>query len=172
MKKKATRLCCILLKKEKTMSEKDIRFQIAKISELGFCHKNHKQVPEFAEGNRPENLSAGLTLNYSWNIEKNVFGIQIELKFALERSANEKLDLLTHTCVTDFMVNDLSSILKIKDNNDFTMEEKWEITFVSLAISTARGMMASRTAGTFYEKFIFPVIDPSKVMLSKRLKQN
>ncbi len=152
------------------MSEKDIRFQIAKISELGFCHKNHKLVPEFAEGKSPESLSAGLNLNYSWNIEKNVFAIQIELKFAIEKNTKEKLELLTHTSVTEFLVNDLSTILKIKNHNDFTMVEKWEITFVSLAISTARGMMASRTAGTFYEKFIFPVIDPSKVMLSKRLK--
>ncbi len=154
------------------MSEKNIRFQIAKISELAFCHKNHRLVPEFADGKPPESLSAGLNLNYSWNIEKNLFGIQIELKFAIESNTKEKLEVLTHTSVTEFHVSDLSSILDIKDNNDFTMEERWEITFVSLAVSTARGMMASRTAGTFYDKFIFPVIDPSKVMLSKRLKHN
>ncbi len=154
------------------MSEKDIRFQIAKISELGFCYKNHRVVPEFAEGKTPESLSAGLNINYSWNIEKNLFGINVELKFALEKNTKERLEVLTHTSITEFLVNDLSSILKIKNNNDFTIEEKWEITFVSLAVSTARGMMASRTAGTFYDKFIFPVIDPSKVMLSKRLKRN
>lgn len=153
------------------MSEKGINFQIAKISELVFCYKNHKLVPEFSEGKAPGNLLAGLNLNYSWNINKNLFSIQTELKFALDESSKEKTDVLTHTSVTEFLVNDLSSILKIKDNNDFTMAEKWEITFVSLAISTARGMMASRTAGTFYEKFIFPVIDPTNVTLSKRLKK-
>ena len=154
------------------MSEKNIRFQIAKISELGFFYKNHKLVPEFAEGESPEGLSAGLNLNYSWNIEKNIFAIQVELKFAIEKNTKEKFELLTHTSVTAFLVNDLSTILKVKEHDDFSIPEKWEITFVSLAISTARGMMASRTAGTFYEKFIFPVIDPAQVVLSKRLKQN
>lgn len=153
------------------MSDKDIRFQIAKITELGFCHKNHRQVPELADGKSSGNLSAGLNLSYSWNIEKNAFAIQIELKFTLESNSKEKTVLLTHTSVTEFIITELSTILEVNNNNEFTMSENWEVTFVSLAVSTARGMMASRTAGTFYEKFIFPVIDPSKVMLSKRLKQ-
>lgn len=153
------------------MSDKDIRFQIAKITELGFCHKNHRQVPELADGKSSGNLSAGFNLSYSWNIEKNAFAIQIELKFTLESNSKEKTVLLTHTSVTEFIITELSTILEVNNNNEFTMSENWEVTFVSLAVSTARGMMASRTAGTFYEKFIFPVIDPSKVMLSKRLKQ-
>ncbi len=129
-------------------------------------------MPEFAEVKTPENLIAGLNLRYSWNIEKNLFAIQVELKFAIEKKSKEKLELVTHTSVTEFMVNDLSSIFTIKENNHFTMVEKWEITFVSLAISTARGMMVSRTAGTFYGSFIFPIINPSEVMISKRIIKN
>ena len=152
------------------MPEKNIVFHIAGISELEYSYKNHLNIPEFSGNAIPENISAGLNVNYRWNLEKELFGVQIDLMFALDNGEDGRLEFLKHISLIEYNVKNLASIFSAKDKNQFKIEKPWEITFVSLAISTARGMLASRTAGSFYSRFIFPVIDPSKAILSERIK--
>ncbi len=151
------------------MPKKNIVFHIAAISELEYSYKNHLSISEFSGNTAPENISAGLNINYRWNLEKELFGVQVDLMFALDKSEEDRFEFLKHTSMTEFNVKNLADIFSAKDVNQFKIDKSWEITFVSLAISTARGMLAARTAGTFYNRFIFPVIDPSNAILSERL---
>jgi hypothetical protein len=151
------------------MPEKNIVFHIAGISELEYSYKNHLSISEFSGNTAPENISVGLNINYRWNLEKELFGVQVDLMFALEKGEEDRFEFLKHTSLTEYFVKNLADIFSVKNETQFNIEKPWEITFVSLAISTARGMLAARTAGTFYSKFTFPVIDPSKVILSERL---
>lgn len=152
------------------MPEKNIVFHIAGISELEYSYKNHISIPEFSGNMVPENISAGLNINYKWNLEKELFAVQVDLMFALDKGEEDRFEFLKHSSLTEYFVKNLADIFSTKDENQFKIEKPWEITFVSLAISTARGMLAARTAGSFYNRFIFPVIDPSTVILSERFK--
>jgi hypothetical protein len=71
---------------------------------------------------------------------------------------------------TEFKVVPLKEIFKVNAPNDFTIDAKLETTFVSIAISSTRGMLASRTAGTFFSQFIFPLVTPGELILSKKIQ--
>ena len=58
----------------------------------------------------------------------------------------------------------------ITDGHDFDMDEKLESTFIGLAISTGRGILFEKTSGTIFSKFIFPIINPMDLILSKKIK--
>ena len=148
------------------MASKRIFYRIDRIVERSFGYLNHAEVEELSDGKIPETISAGLNIGYKWNYDKNAFLVLVDIKFAIDRGDDGKVEFLTHSSSIGYAVNKLTEILSGDSTDNFKMEEQWEITFVGLAISTARGMLASRTAGTFYNRLIFPVVDPSKAIIS------
>lgn len=150
------------------MEGKRISYRIDRIVERSFGYMDHTEVEEFSDGKIPENISVGLNIGYKWNYDKNTFLVLVDIKFAVDRGGEKRVEFLTHSSSIGYVVNKLTEILSGDSTENFKMEEQWEITFVGLAISTARGMLASRTSGTFYNRLIFPVVDPSKAIISNR----
>lgn len=154
------------------MDSKQVNFRIARISELSFCFENHLEFNSFKEEKTPDNVSAGLNVSYKWNLEKNAFVVLVTIKFTVAQDRNKPTEFLKHKSATEFYVEDLGKILTVREGGEFSIDRNWETTFVSLAISTARGLMAAKTAGTYYSRFIFPVVDPQKVILSAKGKNS
>lgn len=147
---------------------KNIKFGILRVTELNYSFQDPFSVIE--DFKQKTNLEAGLNINYKWNIEDNLFAVIPTFKFAYKQSKEKQIDLLEYSILVEYKVENLADIFLVRSNNDFDFEEKWETTFVSIAISTGRGMLISKTAGTFFRQITFPLVNPSELILSKKLK--
>lgn len=63
-----------------------------------------------------------------------------------------------------FVVDNLSDFILPKENASFHMDAAIGVTLLSMAYSTARGIVYERTRGTFLDGVLLPVIDPLKVL--------
>jgi hypothetical protein len=142
---------------------KNVNFKIVRLKELEFQYF----VPKSLKQNNEDKYLVSTSVAYRWEVEKKLFGIVIGFTFSIEIEENKLTDVLIFSNLTEFFVDDLNDIFAVKEDGEFNIDENWEITFVGLAVSSARGMMASRTAGTYYEKIIFPVINPKEILVSK-----
>lgn len=125
---------------------------------------------ELIKLNKIEQLEVGININYRWNLDQDIFGVQLDIAYLLEILENKKEELLKFSTYTEFKVIPLKEIFKVNAPNDFTMDANLETTFVSIAISSTRGMLASRTSGTFFSQFIFPLVTPGDLILTKKIQ--
>ena len=155
---------------EKENSKIAIKYSLKDVRELEFRYSNPFHN---TKGFNPDHYvyEYGLQINYRWNMEKEIFGIVLDFLYK-GKDNKEELELLKYTTLTEFKVEQLDQIFKPRGKNDFEIEEKWEKSFVSLAISTGRGMLIARTSGTFFQKHVFPLVDPSTVILSKKISKS
>lgn len=149
------------------MTTERISFQITQLKELGF---SYSETNSHGEAQKIEQLEVAINVNYRWNLEKDIFGIQLDIAYLNAIGDSLKTELLKFSSYTEFKVLDLQCVFKVNDTNDFIMDENLETTFVSIAISSSRGMLASRTAGTFLGQFIFPIVNPGELILSSKIK--
>ncbi|SRR6056297_2346108 len=149
---------------------KKINFALISIKELGFAYKNPREIiPDFTPEKNP--LEVKVNVNYRWNLEKNLFGVVIDLFYLIKDKNNKKVELVKLSFISEFFIENLKEIFIVRTNNDFDMDEKFESTLVGLAISTGRGILYEKTAGTVFNNFIFPVVNPMELILSKKFKK-
>ena len=150
------------------MENERINFNLVQIKELAFSYSGLID-PKVTE--KLEKLEVGINVNYRWNLEKNIFGVQLDIAYVDSKSNPQTNEILKFSNYTEFIVENLNKILKGNGPEDFEIDENLETTFVSIATSTARGMIASRTNGTFLGRFIFPLINPRELILTKKIKE-
>jgi hypothetical protein len=149
------------------MTNDQISFQITQLKELAFSYA--ETSPNGSLQNIDE-LEVCINVNYRWNLEKDIFGVQLDIAYLKMVDGSQKTELLKFVSYTEFKVLNLERIFKVNSPIDFIMDENPEITFVSIAISSTRGMLASRTAGTIFGQFIFPIGSPAELILSRKIK--
>ncbi|MCX6245133.1 MAG: hypothetical protein NTU98_10565 [Bacteroidetes bacterium] len=149
------------------METEAIKFQITKLKEIGF---SYIEPTDPGQTQKIDQLEVGINVNYRWNLEQDIFGVHLDIAYIKEILEHQKTELLKFSSYTEFKVLNLQKIFKVNNPNDFIMDETLETTFVSIAISSTRGMLASRTAGTFFSQFIFPLVSPGDLILSKKIK--
>lgn len=106
-------------------------------------------------------------LNTGLDPEANVVGLQLVVNITAQDSNEVTLDLkgsYTHEII--FIVEDLAGFLKksASEENGFLIDGMLGSTLVSIAYSTVRGIIFTRTQGTSLGSVILPVIDPKKLM--------
>lgn len=148
--------------------DKKFGFAIKGINLLNFNYSNPIiAVKDFDPKN--SQIEARVNINYRWNIEANLFAVSVN--FIYTHNPNEQnIELLNLTVLLEFIVEDLSNHLKVHSPNDFEMNQELETTFVSIAISTSRGILFAKTSDTQLNKFIFPLVNPSDLLVSKKIK--
>ncbi|MEI8006994.1 MAG: hypothetical protein WCI48_12370 [Bacteroidota bacterium] len=148
------------------MATGPVNFQIIQLKELGL---SYTEPIEIIKEQKVEQVEVGINVNYRWNLDNDIFGVQLDVAYLKKIDESHNIELLKFATYTEFKVLDLKQIFKVTNPNDFRMDEPLETTFVSIAISSTRGMLASRTAGTFFGQFIIPLVNPSDLILSKKI---
>lgn len=150
----------------------DIKFRLLSIKEIEFSCKS--PVDLFDNSQVLKELNVQVKVNYRWNIEKNLFGIVIDFFYFPKEVTkdSEKNEFLKFTYITEFFIEELNKIFLVRSNNDFDIDEGLEVTLVGLSISTGRGILFEKTKGTIYNNFLFPIVNPSDLILSKQIKAN
>jgi len=150
--------------------KQNINFSILSIKELEFNYRNPVEyISDFSPEKNP--LEAKINVNYRWNIEKNLFGVVIDLFYVIKDKKKANKELLKLSFITEFFIENLKDIFTVRSNTDFDINERFESTLVGLAISTGRGILLEKTKGTIFNNFIFPIINPIDLILSKKLKE-
>lgn len=148
----------------------NINFAILSIKELEFNYKNPvESISDFSPDKNP--LEAKINVNYKWNIEKNLFGVVIDFSYVTKDKKKANKELLKLSFITEFFIENLKDIFIVRSNTDFDINERFESTLVGLAISTGRGILFEKTSGTIFNNFIFPIINPMELILSKKFKK-
>lgn len=101
------------------------------------------------------------------NVEDNVIGMHLVVNIQAKDSADKLLPIngsYTHEIV--FIVDNLKDFLEPDEsgNNKYKIDGGLGSTIVSIAYSTIRGIIFTRTQGTSLGSVILPVINPKKLM--------
>ncbi len=150
---------------------KKIDFGISTIRVLGFSFFDPRStMQEFNLENAP--IEAKIKINYKWNIEKDLFGVVVDFLYAFKHKNDSLQELVKLSVITEFKINNLKDNFVVRTSNDFDIDLELETTIVGIAISTARGILFEKASGTIFKDVVFPIINTSEVILSKKFKLN
>ncbi len=109
-----------------------------------------------------------LKIDYRWDFENNHFGVIVGILYLMDFE-EKKHTILKSSIISQYEVYDLKEHFKVKSNNDFEMNISLETSLVSIAISTARGILMERTNGTLIRNIILPLVNPKDLILSPKM---
>jgi len=149
------------------MANNNFLFRINGTREIELAYREPDSISPNLKTDTPPEL--GMNLNYRWDIDNNIFVVIVSIIFKCKNIEDKDIIVLKFTNITEYEIKDLNKHFKDLGNGKFEMNQEIETTVVSVAISGARGMLAGRSAGTYWGKFVIPLIIPSDVILSKKL---
>ena len=118
----------------------------------------------------PKKLSIGFNIGFNWDYEKENFYVRLTVvyKYKIE---NENVELVRFTSTTGFLIKGLKDTLIVDENKtSFKLPDNLMLTCISAAISSSRGMLAYKLAGTILANYYLPLIDPKNFLKQKNNK--
>ncbi len=110
-------------------------------------------------------LKVGFNIDFAYNLDNN--GFQLILSILYSYNLNDKdIVLLELKLLSEFLISDMKSVIKIVGGN-LKIPDDLLVKFTSIAYSTARGIVFSKTLGSFLNQFTLPLIDPKEIVQNK-----
>ena len=142
-----------------------VKIGIIKIKEEEFSLKD-ESITKFD----PKKLSIGFNMGFKWDSEKENFFVRLTVIYKY-KTENENVELVRFTSTTGFLIKDLKDMLVVEeDNTNFKLPDNIMLTCISTAISSSRGMLAYKLAGTILADYYLPLIDPKNFLKQKNSK--
>lgn len=113
-----------------------------------------------------DKFKIGFNLSLSSDPEKSSFQIVLGIFYNYELSGND-MNLLELSLISDFHISNIGTVLEIKGNS-FIIPDELLYNLTSVAYSSARGIIFSKTQGSYLNSFILPLMDP-KVLVGQTL---
>lgn len=118
-----------------------------------------------------ENEKIGIRRNFQIEFNYNTTGIlsiKLGIDYFYRTEGTEPLKLFGSTIQCEFKLIGYEKVLIKDEKGHVNIPDDFLITLLSVTYSTARGILASYTAGTSYEDYFLPLINTSdfKKMLS------
>lgn len=134
-----------------------VEIAISKIKEEEFIFRN-EDIKKFNE----KKLEIGFNFGFDWELDEEKFIIKTTINYNYRIGSN-LVELVRFSSITEFHVIGLSEILNV-DGNKFQLPDFFMMTFISTAVSSGRGMLAYKLAGTYLSDYYLPLIDPKDFM--------
>ena len=132
---------------------KEFKFRVVKCEELSYKAKLDSSV---------ELLSDKLSFNYGFKFHQggdNYVVFQIAMIYRFEDE-----NLLEQECAVTYEFLNMDNALVFSENGQVQDLAGIVPTLFSISYSTARGMLAMRTAGTPLENFPAPIVNPEETV--------
>lgn len=140
-----------------------IEIEIKKIIEDEFIIRN-ESISKINE----KKLSIGFKVSFDYDIEIENFTVKLLILYSYD--LNEKsVDLVRFSTSITFKVIGLKSILKV-ENKMINLPDDMIGIFTSTAISTSRGMLAYRLAGTILAEYYIPLVNLEELLSHLRVE--
>ena len=141
----------------------EVQFQYAKIQEVG-CSFDSSVLPSLEDFDYKKlNIEFGFKLELEEKENILILGLLVKYFYDGNNEQNKVLELITEN---HFRIIDLPKIIEVKENNEFLDKANILPTLIGLSISTLRGMLFIKTAGTVLANPPLPVINPTEILQS------
>lgn len=145
---------------------KDFTLKInkVKIEEINFREPSDSLIKTFDENH----LSIHINSSYNYNLEAEEVTVSLIViyEYKLGKKAEE---LLNYKGSFEFKIGNLNSIVKKLEKGIDIPDTILEI-ITGVAISSARGIIIAKTAGSFINQFYLPLVSPQSIIAKLKEK--
>ena len=146
--------------------EFSLRLNKVKIDEFNFKEPDDSFINDFNE----EFLKIGLGLKITHNIDDEIIGIHLNIIYDYINEDDHKIKLIEFKGLFEYKINDLKNIISDNSNGGINIPNVILETIIGLSISSSRGIIIAKTAGSFLNKLYLPLFNPSDIV--KNLLKN
>lgn len=139
--------------------------ELISLLKVSILKSNINTTDEFCDAPvKPEEVEINVGQNTAMNIEKKNVRIRLEIKLegvkeeAVPLGLSGEFEFEFHFHIIDF-----EQFIFEKDNKQL-IDRKLGGTLSGIVYSTARGILLERTASSFFDGVILPIIDPNKLL--------
>lgn len=159
-----------MAKNSKSPEPKEFKFRIRQMSERSFF----LNIPHINESPEIDYSHLLVSLDFDFHcsdLESNLLTISTIASYSYSHK-NNKVKLLESSTINQFEINDMKELLEC-NNNDQVFKDKANIIpiLLNISISTLRGIIIARTAGTPMAAFPLPVVDVKKIIQKKKKQE-
>jgi hypothetical protein len=104
-----------------------------------------------------QNVSITLNFNFGWQVSESWFGVKTSIIYKYP-SEQGWFQMMCYESSTVYKIDNMLDYLTIMGDKSFNMQEDLLSHIMQLTTSTARGILAMKTAGTPIAKIYLPVI--------------
>ncbi len=137
------------------MSPSDFSVTFSDILEHEFFY--HELPEHLKEDFYAQNVTISLNFNFGWHVNDSLFGVKTSISYSYP-SEQGWFQMMNYESSTVFKIDNLLDYLTIMGDRSFDMQEDLLHHILQLTTSTARGILAQKTAGTPLAKIYLPVI--------------
>ncbi len=135
-----------------------IQFSISDIQTLEFALTNTPEISAVEKMKFPFKIDAG----YFFETDKKNVVIDVKIDISLNDSPESVVCHLL--CRFKYFINNFDEAFTVKDGQ-ITYPAQFLTTLLSISLSTARGILVTKTESTNLRGIYMPVVDPSKLQL-------
>lgn len=143
------------MSKEDIVEEIDVEFAIYRIKESSFQIRELSNELKKNLDQNPININIHTNVKISPKEELLIILLQIVYQYP-----NEENPYLNYNLAFEYKVKDLEKVCKIKDNKA-TIPDQLLTTLISISISTARGLVISKTSMSNLRDIYIPILNPN-----------
>lgn len=151
-------------KKKKIESKVEKNFSL-KINKVKIDEINFKEPSDdFIENFKEDLLDIRLTLKFTYDFAKDFLSVTVHIWYDyndnndIDGESKGKTILLDFTGTLDFTVGNFSDVVEKKETGVVVPNILLEMV-TSIAVSSARGIIIAKTAGTFINKYYLPLVN-------------
>ena len=141
---------------------KDFTLKInkVKIEEFNFREPNDLLIKNFDENQ----LTIHINTSYSYKMEDEEVTVSLGVIYEYKNENEKKTqELLNYKGSFEFKIGNLNEIIK-KNSIGIDMPDGILEIITGVAISSARGIIISKTAGSFINQFYLPLVSPQEII--------
>ena len=141
---------------------KDFTLKInkVKIEEINFREPNDSLINSFDENQ----LSIHINTSYTYKLEEEEVTVSMIVIYDYKNENEKKAqELLNYKGSFEFKIGNLNEIVKKNDIGIDVPDGILEI-ITGVAISSARGIIIAKTAGSFINQFYLPLVSPQSII--------
>jgi len=131
-----------------------------KIEEINFKEPDEDFINNFEE----KFLKIAVGLKFSHNIEKEVMTVNLNILYDYQKEDDDiKTSLLDYKGSFDYHILNLKNLVKI-ENDSINFPNMILENVAGISISSGRGIIIAKTAGSFVNKFYLPILDVRELL--------
>lgn len=124
--------------------------------------------------NKPKSFSFAFSVNLMVDREKKLIRFVLEVIINQLSASTTQTERIAGSFTTEFIyqVENMEELITFKESeNKADMEPGLSISIASIAYSTMRGIIHTRTQGTVLNGIILPIVDPLKLVQNEAQRE-
>lgn len=144
------------------MAEKKLNIHIAHIEVPEFFYKEPEK--SIIDNFNRESLFVGIGLHFEHDFSNRIFTVRVSVDYEYDKKNDKnRVLLMRYIGRFDFFIEDMHTLLNQGDES-FAISEPLMNMLVGTAVSSSRGILAERMAGSAIHKYYLPLINVSELL--------